>query len=418
MKTLGIIAEYDPFHNGHLYHLRESLRMTCAERTVCVMSGDFVQRGGPALTNKRIRAEAAVRGGIDLVIELPFVYASGNAEWFARGAVGILDGIGIADYLSFGSESGDVTALNEIAELFAGSADRTDALVKEAMKTGISYPAALEKAVVSALGASLGRHMKGANNTLGIEYLKELLLRKSQIKPYALKRHKASLNEADEESGIAGATAIREMLKSQPSPHIKSVKPFVPASSYLMLKNHLNGGGQLLSIDDLLPMLAYRISCSDEKQLAEILSATEGLEHRLIRAVRSGSDMAQVIRLTKTKRYTETRVRRLIAHTVVGLTKEAMKAAIKEPLYARVLAFNDAGAKLIRRIKKQGNMPLITNANREQELLAASKVTLSFDKKAADIYRIMEYGTLSGFDDLKIKPKKVEFSIDNNIQLL
>jgi predicted nucleotidyltransferase len=403
-KTLGIIAEYDPFHNGHQYHLRESLRLTGAQQSLCVMSGDFVQRGGPALTDKRIRAEAAVRGGVDLVIELPFIYASGNAEWFARGAVGILNGLGLVDYLSFGSESGDVGALNEIAGLFVREAAAVNAGMRKAMDTGISYPAALEKTVISMLGAPAGRLMKGANNTLAIEYLKELQKQKSDITPVTIKRHKASIDETDEASGIAGATAIREILLTAPAHSIKQINPYVPDTTYDLIEAHLRSGGRLLSIDDLLQMLIYTVSCSEAEPLSRILSATEGLEHRLIKAVRSGGDMARIIRLTKTKRYTQTRIRRLIAHTVIGLTKDAMYIAYPERLYARVLAFNDTGAKLIRRIKKQGSIPLITNANREEELLKDSQLTLSFDRKAADLHRIMEYGALNGFDDLKIPP--------------
>ncbi|MDR0817550.1 MAG: nucleotidyltransferase family protein [Clostridiales Family XIII bacterium] len=432
MKTLGVIAEYDPFHNGHLHHLRESLRLTGADKSVCVMSGDFLQRGGPALTDKRMRAEAAVRGGIDLVIELPFVYASGGAEQFARGAVGILDGLGLVDYLAFGSESGEIAGLQKIAGLFVNDSEIVNALIHDAMKTGISYPAALEKAVVSKLGAAVGRHMKGANNTLAIEYLKELLRLESGITPITIKRHKASLNEIDKESGIAGATAIRELLlnhtycspelslrgaKRRGNPHdeatnhsindIDSIKPYVPESTFKLLSGYLQSGGRFLSIDDLLPMLAYAISSSDPEQLSHILSATEGLEHRLIGAVRRGGDMADIIRLSKTKRYTLTRIRRLITHTVTGLTKEAMTAAAAEPLYARVLAFNEQGAKLIRLIKKKGKVPVITNANRETELLADSAATFSYDQKAADLHRILEYGALNGFDDLKIPPVAV-----------
>ncbi|MDR0518494.1 MAG: nucleotidyltransferase family protein, partial [Clostridiales Family XIII bacterium] len=213
MPVLGIIAEYDPFHNGHLYHLRESLSRTGADASVCVMSGGFTQRGLPAMFGKKLRAEAAAGCGVDLVIELPFVYAAGNAEHFARGAVRILDGLGIVDCLSFGSESGDIGALSEVAALFADDSDRLNAAVRSGMSDGLSYPAARERAAAELLGEGAAALMREPNNILAIEYLKELRRQGSAIEPFTLRRHAAGAGEVNQAAGVAGATAIRRMFE-------------------------------------------------------------------------------------------------------------------------------------------------------------------------------------------------------------
>jgi predicted nucleotidyltransferase len=397
------------------------------------MSGNFTQRGLPAMLDKRLRAAMAVDCGIDLVLELPFVYAANNAEYFAHGAVRILDGLGVVDHLSFGSESGDADALSRVARLFADDSDSLNAAVREGMSGGVSYPAARERAVAALLGGRAAALMKEPNNILAIEYLKELRLLGSDIAPLTVKRHAAGVADADDSAGIAGATAIREMFRSvcvgegrlwcngnaavdvdktvafdgEAGADIRygdahDPYGFLPACSADAIREYLAGGGSLVFDDALFPYLVYAVIMAERaggSLLPEILSATEGLENRLISAVHRAANMYEAVRYTKTRRYTETRVRRLILHTIAALTKESMAAAKAEPLYARVLAFNNVGAKLIRRVKNIGNIPVISNANREKTQLVPSQITFSFDIKAAELYRLLQAKNIAGFNE-------------------
>ncbi|MDR0852581.1 MAG: nucleotidyltransferase [Clostridiales Family XIII bacterium] len=395
-KVLGIVTEYNPFHDGHAYHLNEALRLTGAETTLAVMSGDFVQRGEPALLSKWVRADMAVRNGIDLVIELPFVYAAGNAEYFAKGAVKILNGLGCIDFLSFGSESGDASKLSAAAYLTAKSPE-FNAKVKEYMAEGISYPAARHRALEALVGSSGAAVLNAPNDTLAVEYLKQMLQQRAIIKFIPVKR--------SENEDFRGATAIRDMLRRG---DLKTAQKFIPAASRDIIKA-AKGDERPLFLDDFMQLLCYRVAVSDRKSLSEVLSATEGLENRLADAVREAVDMSDLIDRVDTKRYTQTRIRRLILHTLAGLTKEDMRAINAGGTYARVLAFNDKGARLIRRMKGSGRLriPIITNPNREQELLKGLETLSHFDALASDLRRIAETGSLSGFSDLQKNPKTV-----------
>jgi predicted nucleotidyltransferase len=417
MRVLGIIAEYDPFHNGHLYHLEESLSRTGADASVVFMSGCFTQRGLPAMLEKRLRARVAVECGVDLVIELPFVYAAGGAEMFARGAVGLMNGLGVCDFLSFGSESGDPDALSRVAALFAGNTAALNEAVREEMGRGVSYPAARSRAAARLLGNGAAALMRSPNDILAIEYLRELIASGSGVAPVALRRVSAGVGEANEAARVAGATALRAMFEARSGPAAADDPyRYLPPAAACLIRGHLGAGGRLVFADALFPHLVRSVIAAGPDGagstafatdarvpgppvLSDILSATEGLENRLARAVRRARSMDEAVRYTKTRRYTETRVRRLILHTVMGLTKDAAAAALAEPLYARVLAFSETGARLIRRAKKEGSIPVITNANRERDALALSSVTFGYDVRAAELYCLLSHGDLAGFNE-------------------
>jgi predicted nucleotidyltransferase len=413
---------------------------------------------------------------VDLVIELPFVYATGSAEQFAKGAVGILQGLGAVDWLCFGSEAGNVEPLQEIATLLAGewsgewqgeSAPGVEmssfgAAIRSAMREGISYAKAVETIVSKTLGSSYGRLLRSPNNTLAIEYLKQLILTGSRIAPVTIGRHKAGLDDMDAESGIAGATAIRALLQqsfaasasasaasasaasasaasssaasasaasasasssgqSAATPNAAAnpgsaipddVARYLPEATVTLLEAALDAGENMVTLDDLLPFASYAvhgIGAWDRTDAADAdakaaPSASEGLDNRLFAALRQGDTMTEVLRSTKTKRYPETRIRRLLTHTAVGLTKEALSTAEQEPLYARVLAMDEKGARLLRRIRKQGGIHIATNMNKDKGLSGASPVTLAFDRRAEDLRRLMERSCLAGFDDTCVPP--------------
>jgi predicted nucleotidyltransferase len=273
--------------------------------------------------------------------------------------------------------------------------------------------------------------MRDPNNILAIEYLKAMRLCGSAIEPVRVKRLAVGPGGVDAGSGIAGASALRAMFAAMyeegqsvgdqcllPVARTGSSRSgdhqypygFLPDDSARAIRDYIASGDPLVFAAALFPHLVYAVTMMQEHRktniserascpLSEILSATEGLENRLASAVHRAHDMDEAVRYTKTRRYTETRVRRLILHTVLGLTKAQMAAAIKEPPYARVLAFSEAGAKLIRRAKRAGDIPIISNANREKALLSASPVTFGFDIKAAEFYRLLQKGNIAGFNE-------------------
>ncbi|MDR1028418.1 MAG: nucleotidyltransferase family protein, partial [Clostridiales Family XIII bacterium] len=406
-RVLGIIAEYNPFHNGHLYHLNESKAVGKADTVVAVMSGDFVQRGEPALMDKWTRANMAVRQGIDLVLELPFAYACNNAEYFALGAVRALDGLRVVDCLSFGSECGDLERLFAAARVLAADGAALNTRIREGMAEGFSYPKARRLAVASVCGDEIADVLASPNDILGTEYLKQLILLKSSIIPVIVKRHAADPFSENEAAGVAGAAAIRRILRAD---GIDRAARYLPREVRASVAAYTADGGRLLDLDDLrIPLICAVLAGASARDggrgPADVFSAAEGLENRLIRAVRRGRDMDEIVRFTKTKRYTETRIKRLIVHTVMGLMKEDMRVIEGGGLYARVLAFSDRGAGLIRRVKKTPrSIPLITNPNRERAARSGCTRLVDFDVKAADMRKLISDGALAGFFDLNIYP--------------
>jgi predicted nucleotidyltransferase len=409
--VLGIIAEYDPFHRGHLYHLEEAKRVTGAELTVCVMSGGFTQRGDPACFDKYLRAEAAIRNGIDLVVELPFVYACNNAEYFARGAVDILGGLGCVDALSFGSESGDMEGLLTVARILAEDGAELNALISDGMGRGWSYPRARAAAVVAAVSGGAGekprassvtRLLSASNDILATEYLRRLISIGSPIEPVAVKRFACAEDGLDAEAGVAGATALRALLAAG-----EDISAYLPEPTRDVIAEYSRRGVSPVNPETLLALLLWRVITSGPEGLAQIFSATEGLENRLMAAANRASSLKEVVRYTKTRRYTETRVKRLIAHTAVGLTKADMASAAEAGVYARILAFGESGARLLRRIRKTARIPLITNPNKQLADYPSLGPIARMDRRAAAVYRVMQAGALAGYDDAKVHPLKL-----------
>ena len=230
---LGIVSEYNPFHNGHVHHLQISKQLTNTDFTVAVMSGNFVQRGDTAIVDKWTRAEMALKSGIDLVIELPTVYALSSAENFADGAVKILNSLGVVDFISFGSEIGEITPLLEVANVLYKEPKEFSSLITNQLRSGLSYPKAREIALSQFFGSSqkYSSIVSNPNNILGVEYLKSLKRHKSHIRPLTIKRDYADYNSTQEKSGIASATAIRTMIQNK-----KSIHRVIPYETYELIE--------------------------------------------------------------------------------------------------------------------------------------------------------------------------------------
>lgn len=405
MKVLGIIAEYNPFHNGHLYHLRESIKLAEPDYTVCVMSGDFTQRGEPAMADKWIRGSAAVKNGIDLVLELPFAFACNNAEHFAAGAVDIFNRMGCVTHLSFGSETGELNTLQKAAEYLSAEDDQLKAGIKEFSDLGLSFPKARYEAVKKHMGPSYSEVLKTANNILAVEYLKQLFITKSEIVPLTVKRYGTGYHDKETYENIASASAIRDQIAVSGS--FDEISSLVPSETFEVLRGIDKGVN--VKFNDFYQMMLYRIITSDAEQLSTILSATEGLENRMKKAAGESVDMDSMIKAVLSKRYTYTRIHRLLTHTMIQLDKESFREIREDHInYGRVLGFSKKGAELLKRIKTEecNTIPLLTNINREITNDAKEWKLLKYDVMASDLYNLAAYGEIYTHSDYVMKPFK------------
>lgn len=340
----GIVSEYNPFHNGHLYHI-ERTRELGASHIVAVMSGNFVQRGDVAVLDKHTRAEAALLHGADLVIELPCAYALASAERFAWGAVYLLDALGCIDLISFGSESGSIAALGRAADASL-SVEGTEALA-EALRAGRSYPAAVQEAAASLHGEKVSALLATPNNTLGIEYLKALRRLGSSIRPLTIPRESAP-HDAEVPAGrFASASHLRKLLLAG------------DASAERYLPGELPGEGELARFSHLEGAFLYRLRTMSADDFARIPGVSEGLENRLHEAARAAVSTGDFFARVKTKRYTLARLRRILCAALLGITKKDLQ---EPPPYARILGMNAAGRELLshgqarRRIAVEGSL--------------------------------------------------------------
>ncbi|MDR1571979.1 MAG: nucleotidyltransferase family protein [Clostridiales Family XIII bacterium] len=397
--ALGVIAEYNPFHNGHLYHLETARALARAETAVAVMSGDFVQRGEPALFDKWERAEAAVRNGLDLVVELPFLYACNSAERFAKGAVRLLSAMGCVSHVAFGSEAGEIGPLDSLARLLADEPESFRARLRAASRSGLSFPRARHEAVRAALGDEAADLLKSPNNILAVEYLKQLRLvgGAARIRPLTFKRRGAGYFGASPCDNTAGSSALRGLLLSG---RADEAARYMPEAALPRARHGPMG------IDGFFPLIACAARVRGADELAETLSASEGLENRLKRALDGASDMASLIAGVKSKRYTETRVKRFLIHVLMNVRK-ADFSRIDEAgaSYFRVLAMNGRGRRLLRRMAgAQGGAAALSSLGRRAPLPWAAEAMLGYDLLAADIYNLVRDGGMAEASDFRRRP--------------
>ncbi|NLY43897.1 MAG: nucleotidyltransferase [Clostridiaceae bacterium] len=363
MKVLGLVTEYNPFHNGHKYHLDLSKKITGADFTVCVMSGNFIQRGEPALLNKWSRARMALENGVDLVIELPVSYVLQSAEFFAFGAVKILDSLNIVTHLCFGSEWGQIDELKEIAKILIEEPEEISQKYKYYLKEGHSFVKARERAVVDYLkgsvdAQSIGHILSSPNNILGIEYIKALYRLGSSIQPVTLKRHKAGYHSLEAYDNITSATAIRNLLESSHYPD--RIKPYMPAASFSILANEIDMGKAPVFTQQFEQVLLTLLRKMSAAQLSNFPDVNEGLENRIKDAVNRFGTYESVISNIKTKRYTRTRLQRIMFNVLLGITKDLLNTFQKYggPQYIRILGLNSKGRILLKEAAKKASLPI------------------------------------------------------------
>lgn len=389
-KCVGITAEYNPFHNGHLYHLEQSKLATGAQISVAAMSGNFVQRGHMAICSKWERAEAAVKCGIDLVVEIPTVFACNSAPVFASAAVEILENLG-ADWISFGSESGNIEELKEISRAMNEKEPLIEKLVREKVKEGLSYPRARRDAVALILGDEKADLLDLPNNILAIEYLKRI----QNAKPVTVKRQGPGYNELEPCEDMASASAIRSMVKSS-----KNVETLTPEPSTEMLKKALHP-----SEDKIFQIICAKVLTSSREELDRVFAGGEGLGNKLKNEIRKASAYDQLIQRLKSKRYTRTRIERFISHVLLDIGAPDLY-----PNYIRVLAFNKTGSRYLKEVKKKGicSLPIITNINKDAQNDVALMSAIEKDILAADIFNLASGRNLYDESDYVKMPRLIE----------
>lgn len=399
MKILGLITEYNPFHNGHRYHLEKSKEITKATHTVAVMSGNFLQRGEPAMVHKWERAKMAVKSGVDLVIELPTSYACATAELFAYGAVSLLHRLGSVDYLCFGSEVGNVNPLLQIAKILSEPTPRFQEILKEHVNLGGTFPVARSMAILKYLEetqqynatslSEISDALKNPNNILGIEYLKSLKKLNSAMTPYTISRKSAGYHSTNiTNSTIASATAIRAYLLKENN--LKGIASVVPKDTLDILSHSMDTGVAPIFATDFQQILLAIVRRSTPRDLKNIFDVEEGLENRIHHCAHQASTLDELYEAIKSKRYTLTRIQRILMHLLLNITKEDISYFNDHsgPQYARILGFNDKGREILQSFKSTSDIPLISNLKNYTPQNTAAARMLSIDIRATNLYTL------------------------------
>lgn len=395
MKVVGLITEYNPFHNGHLFHLQQSLEQAAADYSVAVMSGHFLQRGEPALLDKWARAAMAVKAGVDLVIELPYVFSCRSAYAFARGAVDLLSSCGIVSHLCFGSEKGDLRPLIALADIFAAEPPRLQSLIKKFLKQGYVLPLAQTKALQEycmkdPLAAELVEVLNNPNNILGIEYLRNLKDTGSIIIPLTIKRTTAGYHDTQFKDSIASATSIRDYLTNHSVDDLAKLNLVVPPSTLGILRKKANQGEGPVFAENFLSLLRYKIVTATADELADLMDVNEGLENRILSQIKRSHTFKELVENIKTKRYTWTRIQRVLNYIIMNFSRQDAELFDRiGPKYIRVLASTKKGRHLLALMRKRAELPVVTRvAPFYKKADSLIQKMLEYDLKASDIYTI------------------------------
>jgi len=367
MNICGIVTEYNPLHLGHAYQIEAAKTTTNAQGVVLIMSGNFVQRGEPAVINKYLRTQAALHTGVDLVLELPTYFATASAEYFSHMAIKLLNATGITTHLNFGSESGLIDDLVQIADVLHNEPIGFRYLLNEYLSTGDTFPKAREKALFKyvhnhhLMSVETAKAIKTPNNILGIEYIKALKRHNSKIIPTTVKRIGSEYHDENSTTTIPSATAIRKYLREHDMHTPLSDK--LPIYSYNILENAIHSGEGPIFYDMIFPFLKYKILASTPEVLRTYQDVNEGLEYKIIEAALHAFDYDSLVNKILSKRYTRTKVARALLHIYLGhdqKTFELLSAKMKP--YLKVLGFNPKGQEMLKAIKKYDeDLPIIVN---------------------------------------------------------
>ncbi|HRR76127.1 MAG TPA: nucleotidyltransferase [Ruminococcus sp.] len=394
MKITGIICEYNPFHNGHLYHIRET-RNNGATHIVAVMSGNFVQRGDTAIMDKIDRARLAVRSGADLVIELPVQYCLSSAENFARGAVYLLDSLGPVQEISFGSECGDVEKLKKALATVELTAREHDDEIRQIMEKGYTYPRALSS-VIKGTDPEMADIISSPNNLLAIEYMRALKIFSSSMEPFTVKRVCAPHDGTEAVNSFASASFIREQLFADNN--AEEIGEYT-TSIWRDAVAEAMRNGNIASLSRLERIMLYKLRSTTVEEIAQISDVGQGLENRIYGARMAGS-LDELLFTVKTKRYTMARIRRIMLSLLIGITKEDMKNL---PSYGRILAFNERGREILAQAKDKTKIPYASSIAKLSQLNDTAERFAELEIRASDLYGLALETITSAQKDYRAK---------------
>lgn len=391
MNIVGLITEYNPFHNGHLYHIQEAQRVTKANAIVVIMSGNFVQRGAPAIMPKHLRAKSALLSGADLVLELPVCFATGSAEFFAMGAIALLDSLGCVDSICFGSECGDSEILGKIAKILSEEPDDYKKALQNALRKGMSFPQARQHALQEYFinnhfdANALADVLSQPNNILGIEYMKALYKRNSSMKAYSIKRIGAGYHESELTESYSSASAIRRALIQDNLS--ESIYRQLPSAAQSIMKETF-GTRYPVYANDFSLLLKYKLLQETKETLTKYMDISEDLANRIINLRNDFQSFDGFCDALKTKDMTYARISRGLLHILLDIQTKHLTYYKKNGYchYAHILGFRKSSAELLSLLKGTSKAPLLTKLTQAEDLSEAGCQMLHQDIFASDLY--------------------------------
>lgn len=381
MNAVGVVVEYNPFHNGHAFHLEQTRTAAKADVVIAVMSGPFLQRGEPALLPKWTRAKMAIQAGVDIVLELPYSFATQKADTFAYGAISILGAIGCSS-VCFGSESGNIEDFLTTISFLEKNRTNYEKYIKTYMEKGFNYPTALSSAFLDLEPNKNMVDLSKPNNILGFQYVKAIQRLGLPMKPLTIPRSQAGYHDEQFTSEtIASATSIRKALFSDDGT-IEKIISYVPETTSTTLYDYKKQYGQFQQWENYWPYLKFRVLQSTSSELRQIYEVEEGLENRVFRAALASSSFEEFMKRLKTKRYTWTRLQRMCVHILTNTTTEEMTERMREPSYIRLLGMNEKGRTYLNKWKSHESLPLISKLSSHQG------EDIALDIRASRIYAL------------------------------
>ncbi|MCF3942534.1 nucleotidyltransferase [Oceanobacillus alkalisoli] len=381
MKACGVVVEYNPFHNGHAYHVQKAKEVSHAETVIAVMSGDFLQRGEPAIIDKFHRARAALFSGVDIVLELPYAYAVQNSDYFARGAVHVLHAIG-ASSICFGSEAGNARPFIAANLVQKERKDEYEKELKERLQQGLSYPEASMHASAAIGLVNNELDLSQPNNILGMGYVKTILEQNLPMNIHTIKRVNNHYHDPEITDSIASATSIRkEIIEQQKlTAEARAALPLITAKE---LKQYRQTASLWHDWELYFQFVNYRVQTMTLQELRQIHGVTEGLEYRLKSTAKQAENMEEWLNLIKTKRYTWTRIQRLFTHLLTNTKKYELEPFLSEERelpYIRMLGMTEQGQKYLNHVKKAIEIPILSGYRKNMDPLMQleEKASLSY----------------------------------------
>lgn len=398
MNIAGIIVEYNPMHKGHIYHINECKKLTNCDGIVAVMSGNFTQRGTPSIIDKWLKTKLALQNGVDLVLELPTIYSLSSAEFFAFGSISLLNRLNIVNSICFGSEYDNIDDLLYIANILSNEPLEYKQFLKTNLNLGLSYASSRNNALNSYIKNSnfdLNDIFSKSNNILGIEYCKNILKLKSKIKPMSIKRLGNEYNDLNLNLNFSSASSIRNHLNLGGS--IYELKDYVPVSTYNLLKELYETNYNFVYDNSMFKFIKYKL-LSNPEAIKNIPDASEGLYNKILREILKSKCINELILNCKSKRYTYTRINRILTQLFIGFDLFDTEYLRKQECpYARILGFNYTGQKILREIKNNCDFPLYTKLPKNQI------DTLKLDIQATNTYSLINKN-INPFSDFLKNP--------------